>query len=509
MKLVGFFAWRVIMGHWVRDDEVIRKLAEKWGSARDFTNAYITRNEKGLRYVTYWCNDHGGNVTQLVGNCLSNNFGCMICRGKWMTHDKLIEQFREANPAEDGRWPCGYDRVVYVNDKKKVEIECLRDPRHGVFKKSPSDHKQGKGCPKCGKRRMGPTKSSNWLHLITFEDFVTMAVEIYGDADGYDDVPRDMEFWSVDVPILCGTCSKVYLRRPREYLIERKGCPDCRIDPRVLPHHVWVERLRAVKGNQFDYTHSVFGATADKFTGHCFKHNGPFTMTLADHYYNGSGCPVCAGVVWNDDYIIKEGERLHVDENGVPLYGYWKVRDVKSKKDDITLWCKYHREYFTVGCEGHIHPVRKYGCKKCGNHRSVAHHYRTPAHKATLLASVHGDFHYDWSNTKWGNAFKKIKVGCNVHEKEFPTTYRDHFHRKSGCPDCAILRAGANQSGVSEQVAHIRSLFPIKSQEDLEYLRGLVRSGITRPSQITLPASQSDLSFSSNEPKSEAFYLKS
>ena len=41
-----------------------------------------------------------------------------------------------------------YFEQTYVNAHTSLEIYCLE---HGLFKQSPTSHKSGKGCPRCGR----------------------------------------------------------------------------------------------------------------------------------------------------------------------------------------------------------------------------------------------------------------------------------------------------------------------------------------------------------------------
>lgn len=68
--------------------------------------------------------------------------GCMACGGRAQkTTDEFIQQAMRVH-GETYR----YDEYVYVRDRDKVHITCKT---HGLFTQIPSDHLQGKGCPKC------------------------------------------------------------------------------------------------------------------------------------------------------------------------------------------------------------------------------------------------------------------------------------------------------------------------------------------------------------------------
>jgi hypothetical protein len=60
-----------------------------------------------------------------------------------------------------------YSKLNYINAKTPVEIIC---PKHGSFKQMPSNHLDGKGCPKCNQSR-GENRIERFLikNNITYE----------------------------------------------------------------------------------------------------------------------------------------------------------------------------------------------------------------------------------------------------------------------------------------------------------------------------------------------------
>ena len=89
--------------------------------------------------VTIICPEHG-EFTQIPHNHLSGK-GCPKCAGTFMDRDYFIEK---ANVVHGNKYI--YDKVEYVNTHTKVTIIC---PEHGEFAQTPRDHLSGKGCPKC------------------------------------------------------------------------------------------------------------------------------------------------------------------------------------------------------------------------------------------------------------------------------------------------------------------------------------------------------------------------
>ncbi len=77
---------------------------------------------------------------------------------------KTLEKFiKQATYKHKGFYK--YDKVQYLGDKIKVEIEC---PNHSYFWQSPTHHLQGKGCKKCSDE--GKYRKETLCREI-FEDF--------------------------------------------------------------------------------------------------------------------------------------------------------------------------------------------------------------------------------------------------------------------------------------------------------------------------------------------------
>lgn len=104
-----------------------------------------------------------------------------------------------------------YEKVVYVNNKKKVKIICKK---HGAFEQRPNNHLQGKGCLKCttDSKKVGKT------------DFVNKAKAIHGSKYKYGKVYYKNN--RLKVIIVCPLHGD-FEQSPGNHL-NGKGCPVCR-----------------------------------------------------------------------------------------------------------------------------------------------------------------------------------------------------------------------------------------------------------------------------------------
>ena len=113
-----------------------------------FDNKYEYIKEDFVNFSTKTkiiCPKHGIFYTRPAQHILGT--GCNKCaqeiraRSKKLTKEKFIES---ANKVHFHKY--NYDKVLYKNNKIKVEIVC---PKHGSFFQTPHGHLSGKGCPMC------------------------------------------------------------------------------------------------------------------------------------------------------------------------------------------------------------------------------------------------------------------------------------------------------------------------------------------------------------------------
>lgn len=84
----------------------------------------------------------------------------------------------------------------------------------------------------------------------------------------------------------------------------------------LKPKEVFVEQARAIWGNRYDYTDSVYTNNKEPITIYCPKHDYHFRVAMAQNHlmkHKPTGCPICAA------------EKLHNCEYGTDWRNYLKV----------------------------------------------------------------------------------------------------------------------------------------------------------------------------------------
>ena len=137
-------------------DMLIEELFIKFGYNYTFKiDNYIGENSK----ILIQCPKHGECIKK-ASVLICSIFACKQCalenRSKLLTHstEKFIYM---SNKIHNNFYD--YSLSIYSGNKTKLKIIC---PEHGEFNQSPSDHKQGKGCPKCYYSK-GELKVENFL----------------------------------------------------------------------------------------------------------------------------------------------------------------------------------------------------------------------------------------------------------------------------------------------------------------------------------------------------------
>jgi hypothetical protein len=113
----------------------------------------------------------------------------------------------------DGRYD--YRLVRYTGAHNKVEIVCRE---HGSFWQNPTNHMQGKNCPRCAADATGRASR------LTLEQFIKKAKDLWGDRWDYSDVVYNGAH--VLVQIRC-VDHGAFSQTPTNHLTGKLACPKC------------------------------------------------------------------------------------------------------------------------------------------------------------------------------------------------------------------------------------------------------------------------------------------
>lgn len=229
-----------------------------------------------------------------------------------------------------------YDGVDYVNNSVKVVIKCVK--HNSDFIQSPSKHMAGQGCPICRYE-----KASKSL-LKTNEEFIASAVKIHGDKYSYHSTAYTSVFNYVK--IFCNRHQTTFRQKATNHL-SGGGCPTCarektedHIKSLVMTTGEFVYKARAVHGNLYDYSNTVYVRSATPVSIWCNRHNGMFEQSPNSHLA-GIGCASCAKTGYSTNklgflYVLSCGDMTKIGITNI------------SANDRATKVSKSYGSEFTV-----------------------------------------------------------------------------------------------------------------------------------------------------------------
>ena len=189
------------------------------GKKKKTTNEFITESNKihknkydyslsnyinNIKKVTIICKEHG-EFEQAPKKHISGQ-GCPNFNNKKKkTNDEFI---LIANKIHKNKYL--YDKVTYINSKKKVTIICKE---HGEFEQTPNAHIIGYGCEKCCKR-----------YSYTEEEYIKVAKEKHQNKYNYSITKYKNAQEKIEI-----ICNKhgIFSQNPSMHL-QGNGCPNCR-----------------------------------------------------------------------------------------------------------------------------------------------------------------------------------------------------------------------------------------------------------------------------------------
>ena len=246
-----------------------------FGTPRQTTEQFIARAREihGDRYdyqlvnyqgltapVTIVCPAHG-EWTRAAGNHVTDRSGCPRCRG----YGKTTAEFTvEAAAVHGDRYD--YSAFVYVNATTAGDILCRE---HGFFQLSANSHVSGgRGCPTCAGLRAPHIR----LKFLTVDAFVNLATAVHGDRYDYSKVTG---FDSRTIPIVCGHHGQ--FEQGVHAHLRGSGCMPCAWASRTLTTEEFVSRARELNGDRYDYSKSVYTQSQQPITITCKRHGDYIT----------------------------------------------------------------------------------------------------------------------------------------------------------------------------------------------------------------------------------------
>ena len=334
--------------------------------------------------------------------------------GKKLTIVKFIEDCQKIhNNFYD------YSAVEIVNSREKVKIKC---PVHGYFYQSPSKHKNGQGCPICGRLKTISKQQFSQIEII--KNFKKIH------KDNYDYTNVQYRGYHRKVEIICRLHGS-FFQTPASHIKNKSGCPKCGRErtskKRKISPEEFFKRSNIVHHNKYDYSKSNFVDLSTEVLIYCIIHSNFFKQKPLTHIRGNTNCEYCV-----KDKLIKYYENKRVSTSEIVKrfkkqhknkYDYSLIQNPIKCEDKINIVCPNHGK-FTQRVSNHI---RGDGCPTCaGNEALTIEDMKALAEKrnGTCLSST------------YKNLRTKLKWRCadgHVWEAS-PDQIR---HNNSWCPTCS------------------------------------------------------------------------
>lgn len=245
-----------------------------------------------------------------------------------------------------------------------------------------------------------------------------------------------------------------------------------------MPTHytteTWIEKARAVHGDKYDYSRSIYLGCFAKIEIGCKKCNIFFWQEAHNHSKkNGNGCPECKKkIIGNlrvdtqDSFIAKAVKR-----HGM-LYDYSMVI-YRGSSVPVLIRCTQCDAIFEMTPNKHITRDAQ-GCKSCGIKRRAVSQ-RKGIEKFVAEASIVHWGKYDYSRSVYVGLKTKLKIRCNLCDHTFWQTPSDHIHSKAGCPNCAGLMPITLESFIARSVQLHEGKYDYSLVASIKNNRSIVR----------------------------------
>lgn len=222
----------------------------------------------------------------------------------------------------------------------------------------------------------------------------------------------------------------------------------------------FIRKAREIHLNKYDYTCVRYANTKTKITIICPLH-GKFQQRPEQHL-RGQGCKKCGVLARaskqsksNKDFINRS-IKVHGQKYDYSLVEY------KNWYTPVKIICKKHGVFEQIP-NNHI---RGAGCKKCATEKQATNRVLSTRAFIKKAHKVHGN-HYDYTDTSYVKAKKKVSIYCPVHGK-FEQAPDKHLVGQ-GCPVCAYNNLSKQEDALFNYIAEF---IPSMVKRDRTILNG-------------------------------------
>lgn len=185
----------------------------------------------------------------------------------------------------------------------------------------------------------------------------------------------------------------------------------------------FIARAKAVHGDKYDYSKTVYTRSCDPVEVVCSEH-GSFFPRANNHINLKSDCPHCKGCAPTTlETFLEKAKAVHGDK-----YDYSRVvyHGVQKK---VEIFCPKHGPFWQLPMD---HQKGR-GCIPCGVAKCTSSTRLTKQQFINRAKEKHGD-KYDYSQVQYQNTQSKLDIICPTHGP-FQQVAAHHLSG-NGCPQC-------------------------------------------------------------------------
>lgn len=389
-------------------EEFIEKARIMHGDRYDYSFVSIISAKDKIKIICYI---HGF-FEQEYGKHLRGQ-GCDKCarENKKLTKEEFIKRSQEVH----GVGTYGYDLVEIRGVDIRVKLICFK---HGIFEQAPSNHVRGRGCPKCGFKKIA------FSNRYTKEEFIKLSKKIHGE-DTFDYSLVKYVNVKTKIKFIC-RIHGIFEQTPNNNL-QGNGCFLCGRMSRSISVEDFIEKATAIHGNEkYDYSKIEHINSKTKLPIIC-KIHGEFKQGLFTHL-SGSGCPTCGGLAIASKKRLTKNEFIEKANfvHGKNLYDYSKV-EYKDSHIPVCIVCRVHGSFYQAP-NSHL---SGYGCRKCAVDKTRL----STEEFINRSMAVHGKDKYDYSKVVYHSGAEKVCIICHKHGY-FYQLASEHL-KGHGCCKCS------------------------------------------------------------------------
>ena len=249
-------------------------------------NSYpLAQYKTGKDQISVTCPVHG-NFSILAESHLAGQ-GCKSCgyarnaRGMKKTREEFIA---EAMAVHGDFYDYSLVPAEMPGNRTKVSITC---PIHGPFLQAPMNHKQGKGCRKCGREKARKGRSYS---LAQFLDLIKQK--------GHSDLEFVESSWvnyTTPMSMICPNHGR-FEQIPERLFVMGAGCQQCgyqrMAESKRISTEEFIRRSKELHGDRFTYELTEFRGSYSPIKVTCKKH-GVIELDPAYYHMQGWGCREC------------------------------------------------------------------------------------------------------------------------------------------------------------------------------------------------------------------------